>query len=152
MIKKWRAHLQSVGHCAEIGLAQNIVGQIIESIDLEQRFEPDRGSARRHPPIMRLRLVIGLQKKPFARREPGKPQDVGRSPVKPQLFDKAPQHISADAGGWTRVRQSQAMAPACAHVFRVALVAGEELVAAVASEHDFHMSRGLPRQIPRGHA
>ena len=37
-------------------------------------------------------------------------------------------------------------------MLRVPLVAGKELVAAVATEHDFHMSRRFPGQVPRGHA
>ena len=49
------------------------------------------------------------------------------------------------------MRQSQAMPPACAHVLRVPLVASKELVAAVATEHDFHLSRRFPGQIPRRH-
>src|ERR1700681_5070424 len=99
---------------------------------------------------MSLHVVIGLQKEPFTWREPGKPQHVGRSPVKPQFFDQAPQDTSADARGWSRVRQSQAMAPACAHVFRVPLVAGKELIAAVATEHDFHICVPFPDKKQRG--
>ncbi len=102
-----------------------------------------------HPPIMRGRRSLRCEERALSGREAREPQRVSRAPVEPKLLPHALPPAAADARRRAHAGQHHAAPPAGAQVFRIALVAAEELIAAIAAQHDLDVARRLAREIPR---
>jgi hypothetical protein len=147
VVEQRHALLEAVRHRAQVALSQCVIGQVIRKVDRDQRFERAGGLPSAAP--VRGRHGNGrLQRPPLAEREAGKAQRVSVAPIERELVGDA----RCARLGQSRPRaasDSHASSPARSKVRGIALVAREELVAAVPRQHDLDVPRRLAREHPQ---
>src|SRR5205085_12359796 len=113
MVEERRARLEAVRHGAEVGLAQDVLGQVVGEIDREQRFARRLALLVRFAPVGRpLGERLALEEGALRRRKTGEAQRICILPVHDDLRGE----LALAQGPLDGGRQAQMPAPAAAQV------------------------------------
>ena len=150
VIEQRRAQLESMRHRAQVRLAQHVFGQVVGEVPAQQPILRRRGReirARASSARAATRATVAGNAAGWvsSRKTAARTRTPNRAPIHRAILRQPLGRASGSAGRGMRSAPRQRVA----QMLGDALVAAEQLVAAVAAEHDLDVALGGAREIPR---